>query len=167
MKKEFSRGVAQPGSAPASGVGSPGFKSPRPDQFNTEYTGIGYLVPRGLTWRSIFLYRAFGTDRYQIPAPRPVFKKLTVSAKIYVQGLVQGVAFRAFTEREARRLGLMGFCRNLGDGRVEVVLEGEKEAIESLVHRLHVGPSRAEVQEVQVHWGEAAGNMNSFEIRYV
>jgi len=74
-----------------------------------------------------------------------------------VSGAVQGVGYRAFARRHALDLGLSGYAENLGDGRVEVVAEGEREALETLLHRLQRGPAHAEVRAVDVTWGEASG----------
>lgn len=83
----------------------------------------------------------------------------------FVAGLVQGVGFRYFVAREARRLGLAGFVRNLPDGRVEVVAHGDRAALERLVALLRVGPPSAEVREVQVEWQEAPAQGGEFVIR--
>ncbi len=70
----------------------------------------------------------------------------------FVTGRVQGVGFREFTRREARRLGVGGYVRNLPDGRVEVVADGGGRALESLVSVLRAGPPGAWVRDVHVEW---------------
>ena len=65
-----------------------------------------------------------------------------------VTGRVQGVGYRYFVLREAERLGLAGFARNLPDGRVEVVAEGTEEVLGQLEARLRAGPSFASVAAV-------------------
>jgi acylphosphatase len=65
-----------------------------------------------------------------------------------VTGRVQGVGYRYFVLREAERLGLAGFARNLPDGRVEVVAEGAEEVLGELEARLRDGPSFASVAAV-------------------
>lgn len=70
------------------------------------------------------------------------------AARFLVSGRVQGVFFRASTRDEARRLGLSGYARNLADGRVEVLAQGEAAAIEALAHWLEQGPPLARVAEV-------------------
>ena len=67
-----------------------------------------------------------------------------------VTGLVQGVWFRDSARREAERLGVAGWARNLRDGRVEVVAEGEPNAVSQLVAWCQVGPIRAEVTGIEV-----------------
>ena len=79
---------------------------------------------------------------------------------------MQGVLFRSFAERHARRLGLVGYARNLFDGRVEVVAEGERSALEELLKQLHHGPPGAHVEGVEVRWGEAEERFKDFRIKY-
>lgn len=68
--------------------------------------------------------------------------------RCYVSGRVQGVFYRANTQRQAERLGLTGFARNLPDGRVEVLACGRIEAIDELKEWLCQGPPSAEVTGV-------------------
>ena len=75
-------------------------------------------------------------------------------AHLLVSGRVQGVGFRYFTARHARRLGLAGFVQNLADGRVEVVAEGGRGALERLAAVLQRGPVGAAVRDVHVDWVE-------------
>ncbi len=84
----------------------------------------------------------------------------------FVSGRVQGVLFRSFVKEHAEELGLVGFVRNLYDGRVEVVAEGEKEKLEELIELLHVGPPHAVVEKVEVEWQDYTGDFDSFNIRY-
>jgi len=88
----------------------------------------------------------------------------SVRARIWVSGLVQGVAYRAFTQRAASRNGLRGGVRNLDDGRVEVEVEGERQTIESLIALLRSGPSMARVQDVQVQWEPPTNRYDDFQI---
>ena len=89
-----------------------------------------------------------------------------MSAEILVSGRVQGVYYRAFALDTAVRLGLTGFCRNLPDGRVEVVAEGDREVIEVLIEQLRIGPPRARVEDVHVNWKPAEKSFKDFSIRY-
>jgi acylphosphatase len=66
-----------------------------------------------------------------------------------VSGIVQGVGYRAWTQRNARELGLSGWVRNLDDGRVELYAAGPAAAVRELVRRCHRGPSSAAVETVQ------------------
>jgi acylphosphatase len=87
-------------------------------------------------------------------------------AHILVSGRVQGVFFRDHTRKWAGSLGLTGWVRNLGDGRVEVLAEGEREKIESLIGRLEEGPPRAMVEGVAVDWEEYTGEFPGFRIAW-
>jgi len=91
---------------------------------------------------------------------------MPVCAEILVSGRVQGVYYRAFAQEAARRSGLNGFCRNLPDGHVEVIAEGDRDVIEALVEQLRVGPPRAKVADVLVHWKPAERQFKDFSIRY-
>lgn len=82
----------------------------------------------------------------------------------FVSGRVQGVFYRRETMKRAQSLGLVGFAKNLSDGRVEVVLCGEQEAVESLRDWLWQGPPAANVTGVEVK--EIPNpNMTTFEMR--
>ena len=69
---------------------------------------------------------------------------------LLITGQVQGVFFRASTKKQADNLGIKGWVRNLPDGQVEVLAEGEAEAIKKLIAWCHNGPLRAHVHEVTV-----------------
>lgn len=71
-------------------------------------------------------------------------------ASLRIKGRVQGVFFRESARREAERLGVHGFVRNLADGDVEAVAEGPREALEQFVTWCHKGPPSARVEHVQV-----------------
>ena len=81
-----------------------------------------------------------------------------------VSGLVQGVSFRYYTQREARGLGLTGWVRNRPDGSVEVLAEGDKRQLDELVAFLNYGPSMAVVERVDVAWQPASNAFQDFEI---
>jgi len=85
-------------------------------------------------------------------------------AHVLVSGQVQGVMFRETTRREADRRRVAGWVRNLSDGRVEAVFEGEEEDVRGLVQWCHRGPSRASVEAVDVDWEPVQGDLESFEI---
>ncbi len=90
----------------------------------------------------------------------------SVSLRAVVRGRVQGVFFRDFVRRWAYQLKLKGYVRNLPDGGVEVVAEGEKTALEKLLAYLREGPEAANVEEVVEDWGEAGGKFSEFSVRY-
>ncbi len=89
-----------------------------------------------------------------------------IRAHVIIHGLVQGVYFRASTREEAARLGLTGWVRNLPDGSVEAVFEGEKKKVEEIVGWCHKGPSGARVSKVDISWEPYTGRFSRFEIRY-
>lgn len=84
----------------------------------------------------------------------------------FISGRVQGVGFRASTRRVANRLGVKGWVKNLADGRVEVVAEGEKDRIEKFIDFLHDGPSMARVENVQITEERNREEFESFSIRF-
>lgn len=83
-----------------------------------------------------------------------------------VSGRVQGVCFRMYANQEASSLGLSGWVRNLDTGDVEVVAEGEDEAVTALLSWCREGPSHANVTNVSSEYSEATGEFSPFEIRY-
>jgi acylphosphatase len=83
-----------------------------------------------------------------------------------VSGRVQGVAYRYFAEKRAAALGLGGWVRNLFDGRVEVLAEGERLALESFLAELRKGPRLALVEDVEVRWESGTGEFAGFIIRF-
>ncbi|MER3502165.1 MAG: hypothetical protein IMHGJWDQ_001369 [Candidatus Fervidibacter sp.] len=90
-----------------------------------------------------------------------------VRLRAIVKGIVQGVGFRYFTVYEAQRIGsITGYVRNLRDGNVEVVAEGERTKLEQLLARLRKGPRGAHVTEVEVFWEQPTGEFTNFSIRW-
>jgi len=89
-----------------------------------------------------------------------------VRAHLYISGRVQGVFFRDHTRRKALSLGVNGFVKNLWDGRVEVVIEGEEEAVEELINWCHKGPPLAKVEKVEVAYEPYVGEFDGFKISY-
>ncbi len=83
---------------------------------------------------------------------------------LHVRGRVQGVFFRASTQREARRLGLTGWVRNRNDSSVEVVAEGEENGIKDLIAWAQHGPTAARVEKVDVRWRSFVGEFFEFQI---
>lgn len=83
-----------------------------------------------------------------------------------IHGRVQGVFFRAGTQKEAARLGLKGWVRNASDGSVEAVAEGERETLEKFIAWCHRGPPAAVVKKVDVTWGPALNLPAGFHIKY-
>lgn len=83
----------------------------------------------------------------------------------WVEGHVQGVGFRYFVREQAAALPLTGWVRNLHDGRVELVAEGERGDLEKLLSAVHQGPRGSHVSEVKEDWGIASGEFDGFRIQ--
>lgn len=90
---------------------------------------------------------------------------MSVSARVHISGRVQGVWFRQSTKEQAVALGISGWCRNCPDGRVEALLQGEKDAVQLLIDWCHEGPRMARVDQVAVEWVSADETFTGFEIR--
>ncbi len=86
-----------------------------------------------------------------------------MARRIAVRGRVQGVGFRFFAERAARELGVRGWVRNLPDGSVESVAEGEDAAVDAYVARLERGPLTGRVDGIEVDVVDPHG-FSSFEV---
>lgn len=89
-----------------------------------------------------------------------------IRAHIFVSGKVQGVWFREGTFKKAQKLGIFGWVKNLPDGRVEAVFEGDREMVENMVKWAKKGPFWAKVNGLEVEGHEYKGEFANFEIRY-
>ena len=87
-------------------------------------------------------------------------------AHVFVSGYVQGVFFRSRIRQEAGNRNVKGWVRNLADGRVEAVLEGEETAVKALVDFCKRGPPRATITSVDLSWEDYGNEFSNFEIRY-
>ena len=85
---------------------------------------------------------------------------MKIARRLVVSGRVQGVGFRWFTQETARREGAMGWVRNLPDGRVEVVVEGDSEVVTKVELAIRSGPRGARVEKVDVDDEEVGGYRN-------
>lgn len=83
---------------------------------------------------------------------------------VLVEGRVQGVFFRDSTRQRALELGLKGWVKNLDDGRVEAVFQGEKAACEKALQYVAIGPRAAYVTQVDHEWIDNDTTYNRFEI---
>jgi len=83
---------------------------------------------------------------------------------VYFSGRVQGVGYRAFCADEATLLGVTGYAKNLADGRVEVVGEGDESSLRQFVERMREGPRWSRVEDVIYRWEEPAGQFAGFEV---
>ncbi len=84
---------------------------------------------------------------------------------IHISGIVQGVFFRATTFDKATALGVFGYVRNLPNGSVEIIAEGEKEKLVGLLNWASHGPSDAVVSKIEHSWHESKKEFKKFEIR--
>lgn len=89
---------------------------------------------------------------------------MRVARHYHVSGEVQGVGFRFFTQRVAARHQVVGYVRNLPDGRVEVHAEGTPEGVEGFKHDLAAGPQHARVEQLEEVSVEPTGHYPSFRI---
>jgi acylphosphatase len=89
-----------------------------------------------------------------------------IRAYALISGHVQGVFYRASAQRQASSLGLRGWVRNLPDGGVEAVIEGEPAVVERMLAWCRVGPPNACVTDVDVRYAPATGEYIGFSVRY-
>jgi acylphosphatase len=87
-------------------------------------------------------------------------------AHVLISGRVQGVFFRAYTQRAAQEREILGWVMNSPDGRVEAVLEGEKEKVEDMISWCHQGSPHSRITEVSVDWEEYSGEFRDFSVKY-
>lgn len=85
---------------------------------------------------------------------------------VFVSGRVQGVAYRYFAERRAAEIPVTGWVRNLRDGRVEIMVEGEKADLESFLGFLRQGPRMAKVDDLDFLWEDYRGEFEDFRIEF-
>jgi acylphosphatase len=91
---------------------------------------------------------------------------MNVRAHLLVSGRVQGVYFRQNTKNQAQIRGVKGWVKNLDDGRVEAVFEGDESAVKALVEFCHQGPVGAVVTAVSVDWQPFRAEFTTFDILY-
>ncbi len=87
-------------------------------------------------------------------------------AHVIISGRVQGVFFRAETQRAAHRLGVSGWVRNRPDGSVEALFEGPSRMVQQAVDWCWQGPPMAKVSDVKIEWQAFAGEFENFSITY-
>ncbi len=90
----------------------------------------------------------------------------TMQLYVLITGKVQGVGFRNFTQLNARQLGVKGYAKNLPNGKVEVVAEGDKAQLDALITLLEKGPRYARVDSLEVNENPFTGEYKAFDIRY-
>ncbi len=90
----------------------------------------------------------------------------TARLHVVIEGIVQGVFFRASTREESSVLGLTGWVNNCPDGRVEAVFEGEIDKVNLILEWCKKGPPGATVRNVETIWEQATSEFDSFSIKY-
>lgn len=85
---------------------------------------------------------------------------------VFISGRVQGVFFRYTSKELAEQLGVTGWIRNLPDGRVEAVVEGDEDKVEEMLEFFRKGPPLARVDKVEVIEEEYRGEFKEFRIKY-
>ena len=87
-----------------------------------------------------------------------------IRAHMIISGRVQGVFFRQNTFKKAKKLGVLGWVRNLPDGRVEIIFDGDKSKVEDIVNWAKKGPVSALVKDFEIEWKESKEVLNDFKI---
>lgn len=90
---------------------------------------------------------------------------MIVARRFYISGRVQGVGFRYFVQDHASVEGVHGYVRNLPDGRVEALVEGDEESVLRVERALRRGPSSARVEDVVVETATPSGRATGFDVR--
>ena len=91
---------------------------------------------------------------------------MKTKAHVFISGRVQGVFFRVETKYEADKRKIKGWVRNLPDGRVEAVFEGEKDSVDELIEFCRKGPLGARVENIKVIWEDYSEEFEDFKILY-
>ena len=86
---------------------------------------------------------------------------------VFWTGRVQGVGFRYTAESVALELGIVGWVRNLPDGRVEAVAEGPQKSLNVFLERIASGPMKRYIRETETHWDKPTGEFDDFQIRFL
>jgi acylphosphatase len=85
---------------------------------------------------------------------------------VFYSGNVQGVGFRFTTVRIAAETGVPGWVRNLGDGRVEVIAEGNEEKLLEFLEKMRTGSMRHYIRAEDIDWQEYTGEYKSFDVTF-
>ena len=91
---------------------------------------------------------------------------MKLRAHIFIEGLVQGVFFRSEIQNQAKKHQVTGWVRNLSDGRVEAVFEGEEKDVKELVEFCKHGPIGAKVENVIAVWTSFTDEFGNFELKW-
>ena len=88
-----------------------------------------------------------------------------VRVHVWVKGRVQGVAFRAFVQKNALELGIVGWARNVGWDTVEAVGEASREQVDRFLKMVKQGPTASRVDESRTEWEQVTGEFESFRVK--
>ncbi len=86
--------------------------------------------------------------------------------KVLFSGRVQGVGFRYTVDRLARHFDITGYVKNLSDGRVEMIAEGEESVLQDFLHAVMESPMKNYIRDQKVEWSEAEGKYREFGIAF-
>lgn len=89
-----------------------------------------------------------------------------IRAHIVAKGKVQGVFFRQNAQHVSNEYGVTGWVRNLSDGSVETVLEGDENSVENVIRWFRVGPPNAHVEKIELRYDRYTGEFQDFKINY-
>ena len=89
-----------------------------------------------------------------------------VRAHAIISGRVQGVFFRMETKRAADRIGVYGWVRNLRDGTVDAIFEGNQDQVDTILAWCKEGPPNAQVSDVKLDWQDYSGEFSGFDISF-
>jgi acylphosphatase len=86
-------------------------------------------------------------------------------AHIFISGSVQGVGYRFFVKSWARTFGVVGWARNLPEGKVEAVFQGDEKSIKDLIGKCRKGPFLAEIKDIAIRWEDEKEEFGDFQVR--
>ncbi len=85
---------------------------------------------------------------------------------VFYSGNVQGIGFRHTTEELAHQMGVLGWIKNLRDGRVELMAEAEEDILHRFLEAVRGGPFRNLIKQIDVSWVDSTNGFDDFDIRY-
>jgi acylphosphatase len=110
-------------------------------------------------------FLACGVAAALAPAGASAKAGCTIRVRLFISGTVQGVSYRASTQEQARKRDVVGWVRNLEDGRVEALAQGSRDRVEELVAWCHRGPPAAKVEKVVVSFEDVNDEFKTFDVR--
>lgn len=91
---------------------------------------------------------------------------MTKKIKILISGLVQGVNFRYYIKEKANELGVFGWVKNLDNGNLEIIAQGERKNLEKLIKWCQTGPRFSQVRDLHIEWQKPQEEFKGFGIKY-